>query len=164
MAYVEGVLVANRQSPYTQPMQWPTAQTLFAATVVSLAIAGAGARNAVAADNLEAVLALAPSKPVSVGEVVDAKTLRLGDGREVRLAGIRTPNGQGNVAVETALRTLIAGQTVRAYGASETADRHGRIAAHVVLDGAGLPQRWVRPRWWRLASFTYSLTVVRCPW
>ncbi len=125
-------------------MQWPTAQTLFAAAVVSLAIAGAGARNAGAADRLDAVLALAPSQPASVDEVVDAETLRLGDGREVRLAGIRAPDGRGNVAVETALRTLTTGQTVRAFGASETADRHGRIAAHVVLDGAGLAQRWIQ--------------------
>jgi micrococcal nuclease len=145
-------------------MQWPTIQTLVNAAVVSLAIllpGAATANGALTPEALtpeavkpeavtpeavtpEAVLGPQASLPVMVEDVVDAVTLRLGDGRAVRLGNVRAPEGPGRVATETALRALAAGQTVRLYRASQIADRHGRITAQVVVESAVGAHRWIQ--------------------
>jgi endonuclease YncB( thermonuclease family) len=74
----------------------------------------------------------------------DGATLRLADGREVRLAGVIAANDlDGDQAAATrataALDRLVAGKRILLYSLSDAADRHGRIRAQVALadeDGA----------------------------
>jgi endonuclease YncB( thermonuclease family) len=71
-----------------------------------------------------------------VAAVIDARSFRLTDGREIRLAGIEP------VASEAASRTaglsaVIAGHDVTLYGEDDAPDRYGRQPAFVFLDGAG---------------------------
>jgi endonuclease YncB( thermonuclease family) len=66
-----------------------------------------------------------------VGSVVDNRTFRLEDGREVRLAGIQTV-ATGNAA----LTALIAGRDVTLRGETDAPDRWGRQPAFVFTDGA----------------------------
>src|ERR1700676_2349973 len=67
-----------------------------------------------------------------VAAVIDARSFRLEDGREVRLAGIEP------VATETANRTaalaaIVAGREVTLRGEDDTPDRYGRQPAFVFL-------------------------------
>src|SRR5438046_1664846 len=59
-----------------------------------------------------------------VGAILDARTFRMEDGREVRLAGIETVTDGG-----AALGTLVAGRTLALHGASDAPDRYGRQPA-----------------------------------
>jgi endonuclease YncB( thermonuclease family) len=76
----------------------------------------------------------------SVAGVVDGRTLRLADGREVRLAGIEVPaagSGPPAETAKTALAGLVEGQEIllrRPLRATDRAtDRHGRLVAHVFV-------------------------------
>lgn len=68
-----------------------------------------------------------------VSAVIDARTLRLDDAREVRLAGVEvvTP-----AAIAT-LRSLAEGQAVTLHGADDAPDRYGRQGAFVYLRSSG---------------------------
>jgi endonuclease YncB( thermonuclease family) len=68
-----------------------------------------------------------------VAEVVDARTFRLHDGREVRLTGIEPID----TADAAALARLIAGRDVTLHGDTDTPDRYGRQPAFAFLDDAG---------------------------
>ena len=72
--------------------------------------------------------------PVPVAEVIDAETLRLADGRRLRLAGIAVPNGAADsyaAAARQALVLLVRDRPVLfAFGARHM-DRHGRFGAQV---------------------------------
>ena len=73
-----------------------------------------------------------------VSSVLDAKTFRLDDGREVRLAGIElaadsTDRGKAMLA------SLIGGRDVSLHGADDTPDRYGRQPAFVALKGSVTP-------------------------
>ncbi|MBC7578383.1 MAG: thermonuclease family protein [Tardiphaga sp.] len=74
-----------------------------------------------------------------VAAIIDARTFRLGDGREVRLAGIEvTSTSAADTAV---LARLIAGQDVTLHGDDDGPDRYGRQPAFVFLkDGRGSVQ------------------------
>jgi len=84
--------------------------------------------------------------PVSyeVAGARDGATLRLADGREVRLAGVIAANDlDGDQAAAerstAALDRLVAGKRVLLYSLPDAADRYGRIIAQVALadeDGA----------------------------
>src|SRR3981081_312419 len=67
-----------------------------------------------------------------VAEILDARSFRLQDGREVRLAGIEP------AVAENASRTsaLIAGRDVTLRGEDDTPDRYGRQPAFVFLVGS----------------------------
>ena len=69
-----------------------------------------------------------------VASVIDARSFRLGDGREVRLAGIE-PAFSEKVGAEQmhALAALLAGRDVRLNGEDDTPDRYGRQFAFVWL-------------------------------
>ena len=70
--------------------------------------------------------------------VVDARTLRLEDGREIRLAGIeriRPERANGRAA----LSALVAGSDVTLRGEDDTPDRYGRQAAFVFVSGSEHP-------------------------
>jgi endonuclease YncB( thermonuclease family) len=79
-------------------------------------------------------------KLIGTGEVtavLDGRSFRLDDGRDVRLAGIDVPliapaerqSSEAAIAARTALTTLIQGRTVQLKAASSTADRYGRLVA-----------------------------------
>lgn len=74
----------------------------------------------------------APQGEGRVVEVIDARTFRLNDGREVRLSGIEPVDGADTLA----LTRLIAGRDVTLHGETDTPDRYGRQPAFVFLDDA----------------------------
>jgi endonuclease YncB( thermonuclease family) len=71
-----------------------------------------------------------------VAEVIDVRTFRLQDGREVRLAGIEPVATGSKTADASALAALIAGRDVTLHGESDTPDRYGRQPAFVFLDSS----------------------------
>jgi endonuclease YncB( thermonuclease family) len=68
-----------------------------------------------------------------VSAIIDARTFRMDDGREVRLAGIET------IANTATLSALIAGRDVTLRGETDAPDRYGRQPAFVFADSAGTP-------------------------
>jgi endonuclease YncB( thermonuclease family) len=72
-----------------------------------------------------------------VGAVIDARSFRMEDGREVRLAGIETViTGAGKSDGISTLSALIAGREVTLRGESDAPDRYGRQPAFVFPDQA----------------------------
>ena len=70
-----------------------------------------------------------------VGAVIDGRTLRLSDGREVRLAGLAPPSAPSAAA---ALAALVANRDVVLRGQDDTPDRYGRQSFFAYPDGASL--------------------------
>jgi endonuclease YncB( thermonuclease family) len=68
--------------------------------------------------------------------IVDARTLRLDDGRDVKLAGIEVPD---RAKAAAALSTLLVGRDVTLRGADDTPDRYGRQPAYAFLSGTDAP-------------------------
>ena len=66
-----------------------------------------------------------------VSAIIDARSFRTDDGREVRLAGIEVESDDTAVLV-----ALIAGRTVGLHGETDAPDRYGRQPAFVFLDEA----------------------------
>jgi len=75
-----------------------------------------------------------------VAEVIDGRSFRLGDGREIKLAGIE-PVSSGTTRAErvAALSAVIAGKDVTLRGADDAPDRYGRQTAFVFLAGSDTP-------------------------
>lgn len=73
-----------------------------------------------------------------VSAIIDGRTFRLDDGREVRLAGLEFPTASSG---REALATLIAGREVTLHGDSDTPDRYGRQPAFVFVDQGNLVQQ-----------------------
>ena len=69
-----------------------------------------------------------------VAAIMDARSFRLGDGGEVRLAGIE-PVASDSANRTAALTAIIAGRNVSLRGDDDTPDRYGRQPAFVFLDG-----------------------------
>ena len=67
-----------------------------------------------------------------VSAIIDARTFRMDDGREVRLAGIETVTANGAAA----LGALVAGRNVALRGDTDAPDRYGRQPAFVFVDQA----------------------------
>jgi endonuclease YncB( thermonuclease family) len=67
-----------------------------------------------------------------VTAVIDARTFRMQDGREVRLAGIE-PVATEKASRTSALAAIIAGREVTLRGQDDTPDRYGRQPAFVYL-------------------------------
>jgi endonuclease YncB( thermonuclease family) len=78
-----------------------------------------------------------------VSAVIDARSFRLDDGREVRLAGIEPAFPDRPASAQTqALAALLAGREVRLRGEDDAPDRYGREIAFVWrLPGETLVQR-----------------------
>lgn len=70
-----------------------------------------------------------------IAAILDARTLRLDDGREVRLSGIEIPKS-AEVAGAAWLRDHALKQTITLRGADDAPDRYGRQHAFVVLSGS----------------------------
>lgn len=73
-----------------------------------------------------------------VSSVLDARTFRLADGRDVRLAGLELAAGGADRGKAT-LISLIEGRDIALHGADDTPDRYGRQTAFVVLKGSTTP-------------------------
>lgn len=66
-----------------------------------------------------------------VSEVIDGRTIRLDDGREVRLAGIEPLPMDAGISGTAALTVLIAGRAVTLRGETDMPDRYGLQPAFV---------------------------------
>jgi endonuclease YncB( thermonuclease family) len=75
-----------------------------------------------------------------VAAVLDARSFRLDDGREVRLAGIEPAvTEKAGINRTSALSAIVAGHEVTLRGQDDTPDRYGRQPAFVFVDGADTP-------------------------
>jgi endonuclease YncB( thermonuclease family) len=74
-----------------------------------------------------------------VAEIVDARTLRLEDGRDISLAGIEPVMSGAKTQRTAALAAIVAGHEVSLQGQDDTPDRYGREPAFVFLQGADTP-------------------------
>jgi len=70
-----------------------------------------------------------------VATVVDARSFRLEDGREIRLAGIER-TGTDRASARAALSAIVAGREVILHGEDDTPDRYGRQPAFVFVAGS----------------------------
>ncbi len=73
-----------------------------------------------------------------VTAVIDARSFRLEDGREVRLAGIE-PAAAEKSKDTSALAAIVAGRDVTLRGEDDTPDRYGRQPAFAFLAGSDIP-------------------------
>ncbi len=71
-----------------------------------------------------------------VTEVIDARSFRMSDGREVRLAGIEPAATDEPAKRIAALSAIIIGHEVTLRGPDDVPDRYGRQPAFVFLDGS----------------------------
>jgi len=75
-----------------------------------------------------------------VAEIIDGRSFRLTDGREIRLAGIESAGDETTKANRAAaLSALIAGRDVSLLGPDDTPDRYGRQTAIVFLGSTETP-------------------------
>jgi len=70
-----------------------------------------------------------------VATVIDARTFRLDDGREVRLAAIEPALADKAKGV-AALSAIVGGREITLHGGDDTPDRYGRQPAHVFVKGS----------------------------
>jgi endonuclease YncB( thermonuclease family) len=104
----------------------------FSAIALCFLLLAAAAEPAVAAG-----CSLAPQGEGRVTAVIDARTLRLDDGRYVSLVGVEpaTPGGAGESRT-AALSAIATGRDVTLQGDDDTPDRYGRQPAFVFLAGS----------------------------
>src|SRR5215213_750877 len=98
-----------------------------AALACALLIGACAVRPAIAAG-----CAFEPQGEGRVVTVIDARTFRLEDGREVRLAGIE-PVAAEKAKQTSALSAIVAGREVMLRGDDDTPDRYGRQPAFVFV-------------------------------
>jgi endonuclease YncB( thermonuclease family) len=120
---------------------------LYAASLADVAADDRAAPDA----DLRCTLESGPTR--SVARVLDAETLLLDDGSEVRLAGAIAPRARdaGDDSVfwqperdaATALTELLTGQNVELAFSGRRSDRYGRLLAHAFIDRAG-ERIWVQ--------------------
>jgi endonuclease YncB( thermonuclease family) len=91
----------------------------------------------------------APQGAGRVSAVIDSRTFRLDDGREVRLAGIEFPTTSSG---KDALAALVAGREVTLHGDSDMPDRYGRQPAFAFVDQGNLVQQALLAQGAALAS------------
>ena len=82
--------------------------------------------------------AFEPQGEGRVVEIIDARTFRLADGREVLLAGIE-PVVAEKASRTSALAAIVAGREVTLRGEDDTPDRYGRQPAFVFLADSETP-------------------------
>jgi endonuclease YncB( thermonuclease family) len=81
--------------------------------------------------------AFEPQGEGRVAAVIDARSFRLQDGREVRLAGIEpVAAGRESTTPTSALAAILMGHDVTLRGEDDMPDRYGRQPAFVFLDGS----------------------------
>jgi endonuclease YncB( thermonuclease family) len=82
---------------------------------------------------LAAPCSLTPQGEGRVSAIIDARSFRMEDGREVRLAGIETVTDGA-----AALGALVAGRSVTLRGETDAPDRYGRQPAFVFIEQAAV--------------------------
>src|SRR5216684_1979435 len=87
---------------------------------------------------MSAGCAFEPQGEGRVTAVIDVRTFRLEDGREVRLAGIE-PADPDRAKGAAALAAILMGRDLTLRGADDTPDRYGRQPAFVFLAGSETP-------------------------
>ena len=87
---------------------------------------------------LAAACAFEPQGEGRVAAVIDARSFRLEDGREIRLSGIE-PARSEKAKDNSALSAVIAGREVTLRGQDDTPDRYGRQSAFVFLASSEIP-------------------------
>ena len=92
----------------------------------------------VAAPAWSAGCAFEPQGEGRVAAVIDARTFRLDDGREVRLAGI-VPAITDRTKATAALAAIVGGRDVTLRGEDDAPDRYGRQLSFVFLAGTETP-------------------------
>jgi endonuclease YncB( thermonuclease family) len=81
--------------------------------------------------------AFEPQGEGHVAAVIDARSFRLEDGREIRLTGIEPVVSEtAHTNRGSALAAIVMGQEVTLYGADDTPDRYGRQPAFVYLSSS----------------------------
>ena len=80
---------------------------------------------------LAAPCSLTPQGEGRASSIIDARTFRMDDGREVRLAGIETVTTDNS-----ALSALVAGRNVSLRGDTDAPDRYGRQPGFVFVEQA----------------------------
>jgi endonuclease YncB( thermonuclease family) len=84
--------------------------------------------------------AFAPQGEGRVTEIIDARSFRLADGRDVILAGIEPAASSDSKTIQTAaLSAIIAGHDVTLSGNDDMPDRYGRQPAFVFVDSSEIP-------------------------
>ena len=78
------------------------------------------------------------SHDTKVAEIIDGRSFRLTDGREIRLAGIE-PTGTTKADRISALAAVVADHDVSLRGEDDAPDRYGREAAFVYLPASDTP-------------------------
>jgi endonuclease YncB( thermonuclease family) len=74
-----------------------------------------------------------------VAAIIDGRSFRLDDGREVRLAGIETAGwGPTRAGAPAALSAMLLGQDITLRSQDDTPDRYGRDTAFVFLNSTGM--------------------------
>jgi len=114
--------------------------SLFRWRVIITALCAAFLTLAAKAED-RAVCISAPLGTFETGGVLDARTFKLRDGREVLLAGIEVPSGRASA--KASLERLLAAGTVVLKQTEPAGDRYGRliVQAYVSRDGA---ERWIQ--------------------
>jgi endonuclease YncB( thermonuclease family) len=87
---------------------------------------------------MSAACVFEPQGEGRVAAVIDARTFRLYDGREVRLTGIE-PAVPDKTRATAALSAIVAGREVTLHGEDDAPDRYGRQPAFAFLAGAETP-------------------------
>jgi endonuclease YncB( thermonuclease family) len=106
---------------------------LFASSMCGFMLVAAAVSPAIAAG-----CAFEPQGEGRVAAIIDARTFRLEDGREVRLAGIE-PVASEKSKSTSALAAIIAGREVTLHGEDDTPDRYGRQPALVFVVASEIP-------------------------
>jgi endonuclease YncB( thermonuclease family) len=110
----------------------------IAAAIVTCALVLVAAEPAVAAG-----CAFEPQGEGRVAAVIDGRTLRLQDGREIRLAGIEPVTTEKSNRGSAALSAIVANRNVTLSGEDDTPDRYGRQPAFAFIDGSDTPVQGV---------------------
>jgi endonuclease YncB( thermonuclease family) len=112
---------------------------------------------AAASPAIGAGCAFEPQGEGRVAAVIDARTFRLDDGREVRLAGIEpVVAGKATANPASALAAILAGHEVTLSGEDDTPDRYGRQPAFVFLGSEDLVQALLLAQGEALVSSTVA--------
>ncbi len=114
-----------------QPVTTTRAHCAGFAVALTWLIVGAAPADAAGCD-------FEPQGEGRVAAVIDARTFRLTDGREIRLVGIEAVAGT-KASRTAALAAIIAGHEVTLSGDNDSPDRYGRQPAFVFLAGSDAP-------------------------
>jgi endonuclease YncB( thermonuclease family) len=109
------------------------AEFVEAALACALLLAACSVGPAIAAG-----CAFEPQGEGRVAAVIDARTFRLDDGREVRLAGVE-PVASEKAKETAALSAIVGGRVVTLRGEDDAPDRYGRQPAFVFLASSETP-------------------------